>query len=89
MRRLTSWLNLLATFILLGALYTGLDTITHKAASPVFHGFIAFMAFFVISIALANSMLYTNTLHKEIDELKKNSKIKPEQEKISVTGTEE
>jgi hypothetical protein len=71
MRSLTSWLNLLATFALLGALYTGLDTITHKAANPIFHGTIAFIAIFVTSIALANSMLYSNTLHKEIDELKK------------------
>ena len=71
MRRLTSWLNMLATFALLWALYTGLDTITNKTASPIYHGTVAFFTIFVASIALANSMLYTNTLHKEIERLKK------------------
>lgn len=71
MRRLTLWLNMLATIALLGALYTGLDTITHKAASPIFHGFVAFITIFLTAGTLANSMLYINTLQKDIDELKK------------------
>lgn len=73
MRTITSWLNLFATISLLYALYSGLDTITHKVNDPILHGFIAFTAIFVSCIALANSMMYTNTLHKEIDEL--NNKI--------------
>lgn len=70
MRTITSWLNLFATIALLYALYSGLDTITHKANNPILHGFISFTAIFISCIALANSMMYTNTLHKEIDELK-------------------
>jgi len=70
MRTITSWLNLFATIALLYALYTGLDNLTHKANNPIFHGFIAFISIFISCIALANSMMYTNTLHKEIDELK-------------------
>jgi hypothetical protein len=71
MRKFTSLLNLFTTFALLGALYTGLDTITHKTTDPAFHGFVAFITFFIASFAMANSMLYINTLHKEIEELKK------------------
>lgn len=82
MRRLTAWLNLLATFALLWALYTGLDTITNKAASPLYHGSVAFIAIFAASIALANSMLYTNTLHKEIEDLQKAAEANPVKENI-------
>lgn len=72
MRKITALLNLFSTFAVLWALYTGLDTITHKANDPIFHGFIAFVAIFVSAISSANSMLYINTLHREIDELKLN-----------------
>jgi putative effector of murein hydrolase len=70
MRIITSWLNLIASVSLMYALYTGLDTITHKVNNPIFHGFVGFFTIFLSCIALANSMMYTNTLHKEIDELK-------------------
>ncbi|GIW21249.1 MAG: hypothetical protein KatS3mg068_0256 [Candidatus Sericytochromatia bacterium] len=70
MRIITPWLNLIATFTLLYALYSGLDNITHKTNNSLLHGLIAFVAIFTSCIALANSMMYNNTLHKEIEELK-------------------
>ncbi len=84
MRKFTSLLNLFTTFALLGALYTGLDTITHKSADPIFHGFVAFVTFFIASLAMANSMLYINTLHKEIDELKKENDLEDKENKINL-----
>lgn len=83
MRKITALLNLFSTFAVLWALYTGLDTITHKANDPIFHGFVAFIAIFISAISSANSMLYINTLHKEIDELNlklKNNIIEQEKE---------
>ncbi|MFN8671143.1 MAG: hypothetical protein U0457_03555 [Candidatus Sericytochromatia bacterium] len=69
MRKFTALFNLGTTFVLLGALYTGMDTYNHKT-DPTLHSLTAFLTFVVVAACIANAMLYINTLHREIDELK-------------------
>lgn len=69
MRKFTALFNLGTTFAVLGTLYSGLETASHKT-DPTLHSLTAFVTFIIVSGCLANVMLYVNTLHREIDELK-------------------
>jgi hypothetical protein len=72
MRRFTAWLNMLATFAILLIYYTGLNTLTNQSISYDINIYLTFMLSAVVLSSTVNSMLYINTLHKDVDELKKN-----------------
>lgn len=76
MKRFTAWLNLLATFAILMIFYTGLNTLTNGSPSYDINIYLTFMFSGVLLAATVNSMLYINTLHKDIDDLEKANKIK-------------
>lgn len=85
MRKLTALFNLGTTFVLLIAIYTGMETASHKTDST-FHSLMAFFTFVIVGACLANAMLYINTLHKEIDEL--NSKLENNNKELILNKTE-
>lgn len=75
MRRFTAWLNMIATFAVLSVFYTGLNALTNGSIDPFINIYYSFIAMAVALVSIVNSMLYINTVHKDIDELQKNNKI--------------
>ncbi|MFN8577542.1 MAG: hypothetical protein U0354_11850 [Candidatus Sericytochromatia bacterium] len=75
MRRFTAWLNMIATFAILLIYYTGLNTLTNQSISYDINIYLTFMFTGVVLASTINSMLYINTLHKDIEEVQKNDKV--------------
>lgn len=73
MRRFTAWLNMLATFAILMIFYTGLNALTNQSIDPYTNIYLTFIFCAVIIASVINSMLYINTLHKDLEEVKINS----------------
>lgn len=71
MKRFTAWLNMLATFAILMIFYTGLNTLTNGEIKWDVGLYLIFMFSAVTLSSTINSMLYINTLHKDIDDLQK------------------
>jgi hypothetical protein len=74
MRSFSAWLNMSATFCVLGSFYTGLNVLTNGSIDPITNIYYTFILLAVILAASINSMLYINTLHKDIEELTKKNK---------------
>ncbi len=87
MKRFTAWLNMLATFAILMIYYTGLNTLTNGEIKWDVGLYLIFMFGAVSLASTINSMLYINTLHKDIEDLQKdqnkklNNKVVIENEK--------
>lgn len=82
MKRFTAWLNLLATFAILAIFYTGLNTLTNQSIAYDINIYLTFIFSGVVLAATVNSMLYINTLHKDVEELK--SQNNNESQKVTI-----
>ncbi len=68
MKRFTAYLNMIATFAVLIVFYTGLNSLTNGSIDPVTNIYFSFISMSVALVAIVNSMLYINTVHKDLDD---------------------
>lgn len=66
---------MLATFAILMIFYTGLNALTNQSIDPYTNIYFTFIFCAVIIASVINSMLYINTLHKDLDEIRSDNKV--------------
>ena len=74
---------MLATFAILMIFYTGLNTLTNGEIKWDVGLYLIFMFSAVTLSSTINSMLYINTLHKDIDDLQKTNNDQVKEKVIS------
>ena len=62
---------MIATFAVLIVFYTGLNSLTNGSIDPVTNIYFSFISMSVALVSIVNSMLYINTIHKDLDESNK------------------